>query len=243
MIGRKAVVKSVVTLVKVVTVVMIWFLFHFSPVHAEVTATGKKAGPGPAQSTNDSLPKCFDGNSDLEKIKTSQKNNPRNEYKYQGYTQLFDQSAIDDEEILTRLIYAETLSANCPEKEDSTLQLIAEVILRRIEKRRGQIRQVVFERDQFASSLNIYQESGYMNFLCPKSPELWKKAKKSLGLLRSGAGSEMNSLSSTAYNYYLFKHSTRFKPPEWTRTFQEIKKVNLDATSICVAAYSNPQWK
>ncbi|MBK9037665.1 MAG: hypothetical protein IPL83_00615 [Bdellovibrionales bacterium] len=237
MIG-KAVVKSVVT---VATVVMICFLFHFSPLHAEVTATGKKASPGPAQSTNDSLPKCFDENSDLEKIKTHQKNNSRSQYKYQGYTQLFDQSALDDEEILTRLIYAETLAANCPEKEDSTLQLIAEVILRRIEKRRGQIRQVVFERDQFASSLNIYQESSYTNFLCPKSPELWNKAKKSLGLLRSGA--EMNSLSSTAYNYYLFKHSTRFKPPEWTRTFQEVKKVNLDATSICVAAYSNPQWK
>ncbi|MBK8205124.1 MAG: hypothetical protein IPK68_23465 [Bdellovibrionales bacterium] len=107
-------VKSVVTLV---TVVMIWLLFHFSPLHAEVTATGKKASPGPAQSTNDSLPKCFDENSDLEKIKTHQKNNPRNEYKYKGYTKLFDHSALDDEEILTRLIYAETLAANCPEKK------------------------------------------------------------------------------------------------------------------------------
>ncbi|MBK7842477.1 MAG: hypothetical protein IPJ71_02105 [Bdellovibrionales bacterium] len=224
-----------------VTVVLICVMFHFSPLHAEVIATGKKASSGPVQSTNDSLPKCFDENSDLEKIKTYQKNNSRNEYKYQGYTQLFDQSALDDEEILARLIYAETLAANCPEQEDLALRTIAEVILRRIEKRRGQIRQVVFERDQFASSLNIYQESSYTNFLCPKSPELWKKAKKSLSLLRSGT--EKNSLPNTAYNYYLFKHSTRFKPPEWTRTFQEAKKVNLDANSICIAAYSNPKWK
>lgn len=222
-------------------VVMSLLLFNFSPLHAEVTATGRKAIPGTVQSANDSLPKCFDGNSDLENIKTYQKNNSRNEYKYQGYTQLFDQSAVDDEEILTRLIYAETLAANCPEQEDLALRTIAEVILRRIEKRRGQIRQVVFERDQFASSLNIYQESSYAHFLCPKSHELWKKAKKSVSLLRSGT--EKNSLSNTAYNYYLFKHSTRFKPPEWTRTFQEVKKVNLDANSICIAAYSNPQWK
>lgn len=216
-------------------------LFLIPPLHAEVTAPGKNARPVAGQTTGDSLPKCFNEDSDLEKIKTYQKNNSRNQYKYQGYTQLFDQSALVDEEILTRLVYAETLAANCPEKEDSTLQLIAEVVLRRIEKRRGQIREVAFERDQFASSLNIYPESGYMNFLCPKSLALWQKAKKLLGLIRSGT--QKNSLPNTAYNYYLFKHSTRFPPPSWTRSFQELKKVNLDADSVCVAAYSNPQWK
>ncbi|MBK8204547.1 MAG: hypothetical protein IPK68_20330 [Bdellovibrionales bacterium] len=224
---------------------IVLLFFIFLPLHADETATaiGKNAGNSSAQSPNRSLPKCFDRDADLDKIKNYQKNNSRNEYKYKGYIELFDQSAVDDEELLARLIYTETLAAHCPEQqEEPALRTIAEVILSRIEKRSGDIRKVIFERDQFASSLNIYQESGYKDFLCPKSLSLWQKTKEKLRLLRSGT--EKNSLSNTAYNYYLFKHSTRFKPPEWTRTLQAEKKLsNADANSICMAAYSNPQWK
>lgn len=218
-----------------------YMLFTLSPVYADDTASGTAAADSNVLQEN-ALPKCFNEDSDLNKIRDYQRNNAKSRFKYLGYIQVFDKSVLGDEEILARLVYAETLAAHCDQQqEDMAVQTIAEVILRRIEKRSGQIREVIFERDQFASSLNLYQESSYMNFLCPKFPALWKKTKKMIRLFTSG--NKRNSLPKAAYNYYLFKHSTRFKPPKWTGTFEEVRTVQSTAGSVCLAAYSNPQWK
>lgn len=61
-----------------------------------------------------------------------------------------------DEQLMARLVYSEVKAAHCPEFDSLTAGPIAAVIKNRVRKHNDDVRSVVFEEDQFASSLNIY---------------------------------------------------------------------------------------
>jgi hypothetical protein len=192
-----------------------------------------------AKSAVPSLPKCIDDEKEIEKIKSTIKANVKTKFKYNGYRAALHSESESD--LLARLAYSETVAANCPDLNTKIAPLIVAAITNRIRFRKGDVRSVVFERDQFASSLNIYAESRYQDFLCPKDVALWTmisaKAKSSMG-----NQSEVNDfLSDDTVNYFLYKHS-----PKWTK---EPWKLNEDKTKIelpiqnCIRFFHNPQWR
>lgn len=157
------------------TVLAILVLTALSAVAAETAGSGKVVS-GSATSTASAMPQCFEDEKDLAEIKRVQKANSKSAHKYDGYGRLFEKAAISDDEILQRLIYAEVVAGGCGEDSQKAVTPIAEVIVNRVKKRQGDIRSVVFARNQFASSLNIYSESAYKHFLCPRDKQLWMRS-------------------------------------------------------------------
>lgn len=79
---------------------------------------------------------------------------------------------VSDDELLARLIYAETLAARCPSEKSMMAPRIADVIFSRIRdfkeaKRDQPVRRVVFGRDMFGSSLSGSRRSKWKEFACP----------------------------------------------------------------------------
>jgi hypothetical protein len=71
---------------------------------------------------------------------------------------------IGELELVARLVYAETLAANCPDKNQELSEGIAAVILNRVRafEEKGKddaYRRVVFGKMQFASSLHFYSKA------------------------------------------------------------------------------------
>jgi hypothetical protein len=183
------------------------------------------------------LPYCINSSSDLAQIKDTQKANAKTSSKYDVYRKILHGTA--DLELATRLAYAETLAANCPGEQDRVMDLVASVIGNRVRVRHGDVRSVVLQRDQFASSLNIYPESRYRDFMCPTDSELWNKT---LAKMRTNIESSKSSASlpGDALHYYLYRHSDRFEAPDWkldeaTTTDEELRK--------CIRVFRNPSWK
>jgi hypothetical protein len=197
---------------------------------SEVAATQKNEN---SPNTPSSLPACFDSATDLETVKSSIKANSSNAHKYNSYRQLLQNST--DEELLARLTYSETRAANCPQKNEAINSAIATVIGNRIKIRKGDVKSVVFQRDQFASSLNIYSESKYLDFLCPKDAELWNSS------LKHASESLKKTQHTNTVNYFLYKHSPRWTKEPWKLeldselTTQEIKD--------CIHFFKSPQFK
>lgn len=183
------------------------------------------------------LPYCVSSESDIKEIQDIQKANSKTSSKYDGYRRVLHADA--DLELAARLVYAETVAANCPGNEDQVLDLIASVIGNRVRIRRGDIKSVVFQRDQFASSLNIYAESRYRDFICPKNDDLWKAAltKVRANLEESNPSSP---IPSDAANYYLYLHSERFKAPRWRL---EAVAIAEEKIRKCIRIFRNPGWR
>jgi len=199
--------------------------------------SGSVGTPAPVAT---SVPRCFEDAAELERIKEVQRANGKSPHKYDGYQRLFESAAVGEDELLHRLIYAEVTAGQCGADASQAVSPIAEVILNRVRVRNGNVRAVVFERDQFASSLNLYDESAYRSFLCPKDPRLWGEVVRQVNALRSGA--QRGSLGPRAFHYYLFKHSTRFTPPAWTKSYTPAGQVGSES-GLCVVAYNNPNWR
>lgn len=176
------------------------------------------------------LPKCVNDAAQIEKILATERANPKSNHKYDGFKSAFESES--DTNILARLIYSETLAANCPEAQVKIAPLIGGVIANRIKIRKGKARDVVFQRDQFASSFNNYQESRYRDLLCPQDQNLWTLA------VQSASGNLKTPLTSDTVNYYLYKHSSRFKAPNWRLTEFPVNEPIQD----CIRFFRNPSW-
>lgn len=212
---------------------LIGFIFA-AQVHAQELV---KSAAAPA-SKNSALPYCVDDSAKIEEIKTTISNNKKNQFKYKGYREALH--AQSDVEIMARLVYAETVGANCPEHNQKVVQGIAAVIGNRMRIRKGNVRSVVFERDQFASSLNIYTESKYLDFLCPKDTALWQAALKESGIALSNAKLELDPKT---VQYFLYKHSPRWKkePASWKDYKQDVSGGASEIES-CVKFFKNKGW-
>lgn len=182
------------------------------------------------------LPRCIDGAAALELVRASAKANPNTEAKYEGYRKLLDSE--DGTSLLARLVYAETLAANCPEKNRAIAPLIATVIGNRVKKRHGEVSRVVFQRNQFSSSLNHYSESRYREFLCPRDEALWTLSFESANVALNG--NEKPALSADTVNYYLYRHSPRFRAPDWKLAEDSASEKGL---ASCIRFFRNPKWK
>ena len=191
-------------------------------------AEAKRAGKASqtAQSAS-GLPNCVNDPAQLSAIDDHRKQNSKNEFKYAKIREALISDS--DEELVARLAYAETLAANCPEFQKEVLYPIVRVIQNRIAKRKGDVKSVVFQRDQFASSLNGYDDSKWREFLCPTDPSLWQTALRAARAYLPNGGSMITNMSTEAFNYYLFRHSSKFSPPDWAKKealgFSNAKKV------------------
>ncbi len=173
------------------------------------------------------LPQCVNDPLQLAAIDHHRKQNPKNEFKYTKIREAL--TGDSDDHLVARLAYAETLAANCPEFQNDVLPPIVSVILNRISKRKGDVKSVVFQRDQFVSSLNGYEGSMWREFLCPTDQALWHSALRAARAHLPNRASISSNISPDAFNYYLFRHSSKFSPPNWTKTdaltFSNAKKV------------------
>lgn len=192
-----------------------------------------RGGPGKPGPSN--LPLCIEDEAEIEKILASMKANPKTDFKYDGYKKAL--ASVSDRELVARLIYSETLAANCDDKVSKILPLIAETIGNRVRLRNGDIKSVVYQRDQFASSLNNYTESHLRHFLCPKNATTWKQ---SVAATKPALENASRVLPSDTVNYYLYQHSTRFTPPNW-----KLKEasVNQGEFKECIRFFRSPSWK
>jgi hypothetical protein len=120
------------------------------------------------------VPGCANSEPVIAEVKRILTLNGANAKKYDGYRKLLqsDFAVV----LAARLAYAETAAANCTAHNDEVLDLVASVIASRVRIRHGDVESVVFQRNQFASSLHIYSESRYRDFLCPSDAILWQKA-------------------------------------------------------------------
>lgn len=199
------------------------------------------AGPLPsaaaAGALHSSLPRCVDSETDIARIQAIQKASSKSPSKYDGYRSTL--RADTGLELAARLAYAETLAANCPANQPEVLDLVASVIGNRIRIRRGDIASVVFQRDQFASSLNVYAESRYRDFLCPKDRDLWSEAVRKTRANLEGPEPGA-AVAPDAVNYYLYRHSQRFKAPDWGL---EEMLVADGRVRECIRVFRNGGWK
>lgn len=178
------------------------------------------------------LPKCVKDSVEIQKIVTITKANTDKSSKYDGYQKAL--SSDSDQALAARLIYAETIAANCSTQSTIVLPLIAGAINNRIRIRKGDIKSVVFERNQFASSLNHYSSSKYLDFLCPTDATLWTQSMNSVG-------KNNDDLSPVAVNYFLYKHH-----PGWNKEPWKLPETKLSLNSNarnCIRVFENKSWK
>jgi len=204
---------------------------------AQPLAAEKITPASKASALQSGLPRCVDSEVDIAEIRRVQKANDKTSHKYDGYRKaLHADSAL---ELAARLAYAETVAASCPQQEDQVATLIAGVIGNRVRIRRGDVASVVFQRNQFSSSLNIYPESRYRDFLCPDDSALWRKV---VAKVRANfkASKPDAAIPKDAVNYYLYRHSDRFKAPAWKL---EEALIADEKTRECIRVFRNPAWK
>lgn len=198
---------------------------------AEVATTD---APGPQSLTT--LPKCVSDPAAVDAIKDSiaaNKGKPAKLYlKYTAYEREF--AAESDEEKVARLIYAEANAAKCGPRTADLMPAIAGVIANRVRARGKGVRAVVFEPDQFASSLNIYDESRYRDFLCPKDPNLFARAAAEARRALAGP----TDLPADVVHYFLYKHSPRWTKPPWVLPEHAL----AEPLRACLRTFRNPKW-
>lgn len=191
----------------------------------------------------ENLPRCISDQGTIDRIINAQKANPKNPRKYDGYREALKDSA--PLELVARLAYAETVGANCPDLNFKIAPPVVESIMNRVRIRKGDIKAVVFQRDQYSSSMNIYPESRYREFLCPQDLGLWKTV-VSAAKTTLASSPERQSIAADAVHYYLYKHSDRLKVPKWAsdESEWEVSEV-LDSPEItpCIRFFRNPRWR
>ena len=158
-------------------------------------------------------PLCLNKTAQISDIRAVQKANRKTARKYDGYRRIFQQTS--DSELFARLVYAEVLAANCKPSGDELLKFITFTIHNRIQLQSGSVKAVIFKRDQFASSLNMYKQSRYKEFLCPSNKKLFQKILKFVDSLMTG--SIKNNFNRRVVNYYLHQHFGSYKenPTAW----------------------------
>ncbi len=200
-----------------------------------------QARPHSSSAVKSNLPNCVNDPAVLEQIEQSRKENSKSASKYKAIEIALKTDS--DDELVQRLIYAETRGAHCPDRNPEIAKVIAKVIQNRIVKRKGSVKSVVFQRDQFASSLNGYAESEWREFLCPSDERVWLAARAarlaSLEPLKGpnkGEPATSNAATSSAFNYYLYRHSSRFSPPTWANV-EPIAFPNSDKIADCIKIF------
>lgn len=178
------------------------------------------------------LPSCIKKTQDVQKIIATTKANTDKSSKYDGYRNAL--AGDSDQALVARLIFAETLAANCPQQSASVLPLIAGAINNRIQIRKGDVKSVVFERNQFASSLNHYSSSKYLDFLCPSQADLWTQSMNAVGKKNDG-------LDRSAVNYFLYKHHAGWDKEPWK--LPETKLSQISNARDCIRVFENKSWK
>jgi hypothetical protein len=173
--------------------------------------------------------------------------------KYDCYMSLLAET--DAVELVARLIYSESLAANCSEQIEKFRFPIATTIGNRIAIRKREheltefaaAKSVVFDIDQFASSLNIYESSKFKEFLCPKDRVGWLRSKslaqaqlRSLTTPDKVPSQPSSQLSSETpsqgmVHYYLFKH---FDPV----TSQEKSRLKQFPIGAAPSSTLPPMW-
>lgn len=211
--------------------VVLSLLFISISLFAETLGTGSKSS---GHVGSGKLPHCISDASKIEAIKAKIKANSKNEFKYDAYKKALVSDS--DEELMARLVYAETKAANCQELNDKVAPIIATVIANRVKIKKGDVKAVVFQRDQFASSLNIYSESAYKEFLCPTEEKLWKSA-----LIESSYVLSDKAKPTDTVNYFLYKHSPRWIKEPWL--LAEDQALTGGNVSNCIKAFKNPNYK
>jgi hypothetical protein len=224
-------------------------IISFESIASELAQPIPEAAPSTAKAK---LPFCVSDPNEISKIQSMIKANSKTENKYLGYRRALQSDS--DLELFARLVYSETLAANCPENNSKISKLIAESIGNRIQKRshaklsqnESPTKSVVFQRDQFASSLNVYSESKFQEFLCPKDERLWSDVFEYVQ--KTLAGKISNSLlNPDSVNYFLYKHSARWtkEPKDWS-ALKEDPKSSADKDQnlrSCIRFFENPGWK
>lgn len=208
-------------------------LFISVAVLAEATGASKKSNSSGSDASK-KLPHCVSEVREIEMIKNRIKLNAKNENKYDGYKKVF--ASDSDEELMARLIYAETKATQCEKLNSQIVPVITAVISNRVKIKKGDVKAVVFQRDQFASSLNIYAESSYKDFLCPNDAKLWSQA---LGEASEALADK--SKPTTTVNYFLYKHSPRWNKEPWS--LDEDTSLTKGSIRDCIKAFKNPAFK
>ncbi len=182
------------------------------------------------------LPQCIKDTETLQRIEKIQKENSKNSRRYDGYRDALGNST--DLEIFTRLAYAETLAANCPDFNAEISDLIVGVIGQRIIKRARNIQSVVFERSQFSSSLHIYKNSRYRDFLCPQDTSLWQKT---CAHVTDFFAKKSTELPADTFHYFLYKHDPRWTKEPWN--LSEAQHAQRNSSKNCIRLFRNPDWR
>lgn len=213
----------------------------FCAVANEIAMAGESKPRSQSSSpvTSSSLPLCRSEQSSIDSIFSDVKANAKTPHKYRAYKQVLVGDS--DENLLARLIYAETKASSCSERENEIMPIVAAVIRRRIERRGGDIQSVIFERDQFASSLNNYSESHYRDFLCPVDQKSWDRA-----LALATRKAEAVVIPGDAVHYYFYKHSSRFTPPAWAQDSNSKNEVSTSKDGHlkdCIRVFRNANWR
>lgn len=208
-----------------------------SPVFLPPAAAETTLPLAPGGASQLALPACENSEHAIADVKRGLTANGANAKKYDGYRQLLNS---DTTVVLAaRLAYAETLAANCAAHNDEVLDLVASVIANRVRIRDGDVKDVVFQRNQFASSLHIYSESRYRDFLCPSDAILWGKALAKMQANLEGAVPSA-PMPNDAVNYYLYRHSDRFVAPDWG--LEEVK-IASEEVRRCIRVFRDPRWR
>lgn len=99
--------------------------------------------------------------------------------------QFLTKGYLSEDELVIRLIYSESLAANCSkDNDDAVVESIAWVLKNRLEFKRKiygeNYSEIVFKKFQFRSSFGRYDVAKRLQFLCPKNErgDLYIKARK-----------------------------------------------------------------
>lgn len=162
--------------------------------------------------------------------------------KYKAYKDIYSGAGVDEPEILARLIYAESEAANC--ESIKLTEYIGGAIYNRIRNKGKSISDIVFQFDQFASSLNGYSKANRAGFLCPTDLERWRMSQATVKHLLADAKS--NVLPCEAASYYLYKNNPwthenpkGFKIPDWAKA----KGIKTAIDSECVRFFPDDRFK
>lgn len=180
------------------------------------------------------LPHCVNQTSEIEAIKAKMKANSKTTNKYDGYKKSL--ASDSDIELAARLVYAETKATRCEKQNNNIVPVITEVIANRVKIRKGDVKSVVFQRDQFSSSLNIYAESNYKDFLCPDDEILWNQVYNETNMALSN-----KRMGTDTVNYFLYKHSPRWTKEPWR--LAEDQDLAKGSVRKCIRAFKNPNFK
>lgn len=202
------------------------FLIGFASVaDASETLPPRLASPNILQ--RNGLPKCIDDPEVIALILKNLKLNKANAFKYDSFKTAV--SSESDSDVAARLVYSETLAANCSDKSAAIVDMVASVVTNRIAKANGDARNVIFKLNQFASSLHDYPESRYKDFLCPKDEKLWKASRQAVV--------QKSKLPPHALNYFLYNHKKGWDKEPWS--LPETKLSQESGLRDCIRVFEN----